>query len=287
MSKLASSYGSASASPTSNVTSTSRSAAWRRAVSTSVGERSAPTTSAPVAAATNASSPVPQPTSTHRFPGPPSTESTIVWCISASVTAIRSNGAEPHIAACRCFNSSNGIGLPPRSSCRSTLNGATAQVQVPEQACGGRPVGPPGLADLLELVGRRPQLEPFRATSALLERDVADGPGVGAAQGREEVDLGRPRPDPGQRDERRAHLGVVQGRDLVEIEHPVLERPRERAHVAVLLAAEPVGAQLLVARVEHAPRRQLAEPCDEPVVRGACRGERDLLLEDQEDERRE
>jgi hypothetical protein len=145
----------------------------------------------------------------------------------------------------------------------------------------------PRLADRLELVGRRPELEPLRAARALLQRDVARGPRVGASQRGEEVDLGRPGTDPGQRDERGADAGVVQRRDRVEVECPVLEGGRERAHVAVLLAAEPVRAELLVRRVQHALRREPAEPRDEPVVGGARGGERDLLLEDQEDERRE
>ena len=113
MSKAVSGYGRASASPTSNVTPAPRSSACLRAVSTRAGERSAPVTVAPVAAAMNASSPVPQPTSSQSRPGAPSTASMIAWCMSASVQAMRSNGAEPHIAACRSFSSSNAIGPPP------------------------------------------------------------------------------------------------------------------------------------------------------------------------------
>ena len=139
----------------------------------------------------------------------------------------------------------------------------------------------------LELDWRRAQLEPSHAPCRLLQRDVADGPDVGPAERREEVDVGRPRPDPGKRDERRADAVVVEGRHGEEIERAVLDRRRERTNVPGLLPAEPVGAQLGVARAEDPGRREPAESLLEPVVRSPRRGERDLLLEDQQDERLE
>ena len=311
MSKLASGYGSASASPTSNVTSTPRSAACLRAVSTRAGDRSAPVTVAPVAAAMKASSPVPQPTSSQSRPGAPSTAATIASCMSASVPAMRSNGAEPHIAACRSFSSSNAIGPPSwsfdpvrdepstqRSSAHSVhrmfrgrrgpaVPPRLAEVEVPEQARRARAVRPPRLADHLELGRRRALVEPPRATSGLLQGDVPDGPRVGPPERGEEVDLRRPGADPRERDERVTDAVVVEQGHRVEVERPVEERRGQRAHVPVLLAAEPVGAQLLVGREDDAVGRDAAEPCLQPVVGGLRRGEGDLLLEDQQDERRE
>ena len=111
----------------------------------------------------------------------------------------------------------------------------------PRRACAVRP---PALADHLELGRRRARLEPPRAPSGLLQRDVADGPRVGPPERGEEVHLGRPRPDPRQRDERLTDAVVVERGDRVEVERPVDDCRRQRADVAVLLAAEPVGAQL-------------------------------------------
>jgi hypothetical protein len=158
---------------------------------------------------------------------------------------------------------------------------------MPEDPRGRGPVRSPRLADRLQLVRRGPCLEAARPAGALLERDVADGPRVRPPEGGEEVDLGRPRPDPRQGHERGPRRLVVQRRHDVEIERSVLDRGREHAHIARLLAAEAVGAELGVGRSEDSGGREAPESRLEAVVRGARRGQRDLLLEDQQDERLE
>src|SRR5918912_2620840 len=108
-SKSAFPYGSFSASPTSNVISSPSRSASCLAVSIRAGERSEPVTSAPARAARMATAPVPVPTSSHFSPGCGSSARTRCSCRLAISLATFSNGPEPHITACRCFSSSNGI----------------------------------------------------------------------------------------------------------------------------------------------------------------------------------
>ncbi len=117
---------------------------------------------------------------------------------------------------------------------------------MPEQPRRARAVRPPGVTDRLELGRRRALVEPPRAAGGLLQGDVADGPRVGPPKRRKEVDLRRPGADPRKRDERVADAVVVEQRYRLEIERPVEQRRGQRADVPVLLAAEPVGAQLVV-----------------------------------------
>ena len=102
---------------------------------------------------------------------------------------------------------------------------------------------------------------------------------------------GRPRrseADPRQRHERSARLprGRRRRRAASRSSDPSSIAPARGGRSAPS-AAEAVSAELLVGRAQDSLCRQAAQPPDQPVVGRPRRGERDLLLEDQEDEGRE
>ena len=156
---------------------------------------------------------------------------------------------------------------------------------MPQKPRSGGAVRPPCLTDHRQLRGRGPNLEAARPSRAFLQGDVSDRPGVGPAQRGKEVDLGRPRADPGKRHQRLPHRVVVERGQAAEVERALLERRCKGADVARLLPAEAVGPQLGVARPEDPLGRQGAEAHLEPAVRRARRGEGYLLLEDEEHQR--
>ena len=80
------------------------------------------------------------------------------------------------------------------------------------------------------------------------------GHASGRQQDHEPVDRRGPRPDPGQRREPPVDLGVVGGRERVQVQLARLDRRRQRPGVARLLAAEPDRQQLRV--VEREERRR-------------------------------
>ena len=124
----------------------------------------------------------------------------------------RGDAARPGARRRRRPRASPGSRSPPRSGSRTCRRQRprrsapdrpwVAQVEVPEDPRGGGAVRPPRLAERLQLERCRAQLEAAHATRGLLERDVPDGPYVGPPKRGEEVDVGRPGADAGQRDER-------------------------------------------------------------------------------------
>ena len=144
---------------------------------------------------------------------------------------------------------------------------APAEVAVPQDPSRRRPMGPPPLAERLEAARVRYGGEPERLGHRHLERAVAHRPQVGSTEAREEVDVGRPRPDAGQRDERTAHGVVVQALEGVQIQRSVLDRHGERAQVAVLLPGDPVGPQLVGAARQHRGGGDRADPVPQAPVR--------------------
>ena len=105
--------------------------------------------------------------------------------------------------------------------------------------------GSPALAELLE--GRLvwDGLEAQGLGGRDLQGAVADGPQVGSAEAGEQVDVGGPAADAGQRHEVVPHRLVVEVPQPVEVEVARLDRGGQGPQVAVLLAGDPVEPQLL------------------------------------------
>lgn len=147
---------------------------------------------------------------------------------------------------------------------------------------------PPTLADSSEKPWIGWLIQSEYLAGGHLERPIAGGPYVGPPETREQVDVGRPWSDSRQGGEAAMDLLVgqpVQPREVERsIDHPLAEHSR----VPGLLTAEAVGTQVLVARCQDGSRRHFTtHPFRQTVEGRFCRSERDLLLEDEEDERRE
>ena len=109
---------------------------------------------------------------------------------------------------------------------------------MPEEAGGDGAEGFPRSAHLFEFFGRGAFAELFYFLDGGGEREIADGPDVGAAQGAEEINVGGPAADPFEGDEFFAGVVVVKFVQRVEIELFLLHGFGEQARVVRFLAAE-------------------------------------------------
>ena len=166
---------------------------------------------------------------------------------------------------------------------------AARQVVVPEQARGHGAPGPPRLTDRAELVGTGPMAESLDLADRLRERDVADRPHIGPPEDHQQVDRRRPAADAGDRLELDADDVVIEGGQPLEVERSrSRSRVGQRPAVAGLLPAEADREQLGVGEREEARRASSGSAAAvEPVERRLRRRERDLLLEDDVEERPE
>ena len=162
----------------------------------------------------------------------------------------------------------------------------SGQVVVPEQPGRDRPPRPPRVAELGHLRGVGPAAETLDLADRCGQGDVADRPHVGPPQDHQQVDRRGPRPDPGDGLERRMDRQFVESLERVEVERAGLDRLGERPTVARLLPAEPDGQELGIGQLEEARRGKRPDDGHEPVERGLRRRQRDLLLEDDVQERR-
>ena len=119
------------------------------------------------------------------------------------------------------------------------------------------------------------------------ESDVGDRPYVGSQQGFHQVDRGRPWPDAGKSHQPSLDLVVGQVRQAVEIEPGRRDLPGQVANVARLLAAEADREQAGVVQFEKPFRGERLDGAAKRIEGGPSRGERDLLLEHDVDQRRE
>ena len=92
---------------------------------------------------------------------------------------------------------------------------------------------------------------------------------------------------PGSASSVRLHGVVVERAEPVQVERAGLDRAGQRPSVARLLPAEPDRQQLGIGELEEARRRERIGRRPQAIERGSCRGERDLLLEDDVEERPE
>ena len=115
---------------------------------------------------------------------------------------------------------------------------ALAEVGVPEEAGGDGAEGFPWRAHFFEFFGRGAFAELFHFLDGGGEREISDGPDVGAAQGAEKINVGGPAADAFEGDEFFAGVVVVKFVERVEIELVLRHGFGEEARVVRFLAAE-------------------------------------------------
>ena len=115
---------------------------------------------------------------------------------------------------------------------------------MPQDPCRHRAPRPPRLGER-EHLGRRRAGARGRAARPAPGPARCRGPATRpAGEHHQPVDRRRPRPDPGQRGQRRVDAVVVERREAVDVQRAVLDRGRQRPRVARLLAAEPDRQEL-------------------------------------------
>ena len=77
----------------------------------------------------------------------------------------------------------------------------------------------------------------FTRCAPTMDAQIAGGPGILSAQGKEQIDLRAPGANAGQRGQRGAHRFIIADAELVEVQ-PLLHKGRcQRPAVTALLAA--------------------------------------------------
>ena len=121
---------------------------------------------------------------------------------------------------------------------RCARRALTRQVAVPQDPGGDGPPRAPALGSGSELLLGRPGRQPMGRLTRRGQRDVAHGPDVGSAECHQQVDVGRPPPDPGQRHQLRAGVVVGQGGHPRQVQ-PAVRDPRcELGQVSRFLAGQ-------------------------------------------------
>lgn len=147
---------------------------------------------------------------------------------------------------------------------------------------------------------RRPRVRPFdhlrgrravREAGQILVRGVqghvARRPHIGTAQRHQQIGAGRPGPDSGQRGQGAKGLGISESRNGLEIERPVDDGLGQNPAISSLLPAEPDAAQRRIVEAEQGCRRNGRHGLFQFLECSARGCERDLLLEDQQQQSRE
>jgi glutamyl-Q tRNA(Asp) synthetase len=156
---------------------------------------------------------------------------------------------------------------------------------MPQDAGRNRPKGPPLFAerDQRRLVG--PCVEPFHLMGRYRKGEILRRPDIGALQRRQQIDVGSPSPDAGDRRQPGGDFPIAQPVQPIQIEFAVGHHIPQRTNVTGLLAAEPGGAQIVVALGENLPGRDIADQRAEPVKGCHRRGKRHLLFQDKQHQR--
>jgi len=162
---------------------------------------------------------------------------------------------------------------------------ALGEVRVPEEAGGDGAIRPPGLAESFEALGRRALPEVLHFLDGSGEREVAGGPNVGAAKRREKIDVGGPAANAFEGDEHFAGGIVVKIVEVAKIEKAAGERFGEKARVQSFLAAEADAKELGVGEFQEAFGSEGIYGGFQAFESGFCGSQRNLLLEDDVDER--
>ena len=158
---------------------------------------------------------------------------------------------------------------------------------LPEDSCGNGTEGTPRFRDPCELGGRWSCAQELDRAGSRGERQIARGPDVRPSQGHQKIDVGRPGPHALDRGQIGPDGRVIQPRQGVEIDPFLVNRPRDIEAIGGLLPRDPKGPQMRLAERDESPRCEGNDACFEPPESGGCGRERNLLLEDDVNDRLE
>lgn len=137
----------------------------------------------------------------------------------------------------------------------------------------------------IRIDGRGNIIEIQGPTERNLKRPIAVRPRIRATKREEEVALRRPGSDTAKRRESTPRFAVGECRHTFEIDGPGLQPVCQGSAVVGFLPTEPDGPQPTIAESGERGRSDCAQRLLEPAVCGGGRRQRDLLLEDQVDQR--
>jgi hypothetical protein len=158
---------------------------------------------------------------------------------------------------------------------------------VPEHAGGDRTPGTPSAGDAEHPLRARHRSEALHLTDGADQCQVTDRPHVPPAESHEQIDVRAPVADPIELDQLRSGGVVLHLHESTWVEPALNDCSREAADVCGLLPAHSRGPEGRVVEFAESVRTDAAGRLAEPFVRRAGRAERDLLLEDDLDERAE
>ena len=162
-----------------------------------------------------------------------------------------------------------------------------AEIVVPEEAGGDGAPGFPGRAHFFQFFRRGAQAQAFHFLHGGCESEVADGPDVRAAQGAQQINVGGPCADAFEGDQHFACGIVVQVVKISQVKVTARQRFCEQACIQSLLAAEADAQELIVSELQKTARCERTNGNVQAVEGGFRRGERNLLFEDDVNERTE
>jgi len=158
---------------------------------------------------------------------------------------------------------------------------------VPKEAGSDGAPGLPGHAHLLEFFGGRALAEALDFLHGGGESKVADGPDVRATQGAQQINVGGPVADSFEGHEHFACGIVVKVVKISQVKVTARQRFCEQACIQSLLAAEADAQELIVSELQKTARCERTNGNVQAVEGGFRRGERNLLFEDDVNERTE
>ena len=156
---------------------------------------------------------------------------------------------------------------------------------MPKQARRRRTPGPPRFAQRFQFGRRRPHGQPFDFLGRDQQAQIADGPDIRSPQRHQQINIHRPIADAFEPFERGADGGVFLFVQAVQIKFAFEQGPGERANVLRLLAAETDGFERDVVQREKGFRLNADERGLQAIKGGFGRSERDLLFEDDMNQR--
>jgi hypothetical protein len=117
---------------------------------------------------------------------------------------------------------------------------------VPEHARGDGAPRTPRARDAPDAIGVRQCSHSLHFAHRCDQREVAARPDIGTAQRHQQIDVGGPRTDAPERDERGARILIVELGEAVRIEAPLHDRQSKLADVVALLPGLPGAAERLL-----------------------------------------
>ena len=158
---------------------------------------------------------------------------------------------------------------------------------MPQQTCRNGAPRTPRAGDAADAIEVRERAHPLHLAHRGHEREVAARPHVGASERHQQIDVGGPRPDALERDQRGTGLVVVELGETIGIEPALHDRDGQFTYVVALLFREARAPERGLIECGDALGCDLSGKALQPQVRGAPSRERDLLFEDDLHERLE